>query len=590
MPRNYKRTTDRQTWSEESMQKAIEAVRNKEMGWLVASKIFGIPQATLRRHALGSNKTLGSNSKGLGRWKPTFPPNVEKELVQHIKFLESRLFGLTRASVQELAFQLAEKNGFAHKFNKNKQKAGQEWMESFLRRNTDISLRKPEATSAARAQAFNRPQVQKNFNLYETLLASVDFMPHRIYNADESGLSTVQKPQKILATTGRKQVGVITSAERGINTTVVCCVNAVGTFVPPMMIFSRKNMKNELVDEAPPGTIGLAQQSGWMTTEIFLKWMKHFQRFVKASIDDKVILIIDGHASHKGIETLEYAKQNGIHVICLPPHCTHRLQPLDVSFFSPLKTYFNQEISKWLRGHPGRVITQFQIAGLFKEAYGKAATVQNGCHGFKSTGIWPLNSEIFPDYMYEAAETTNIPLEDTSNEQHTIQLQTSYFATPEVPSVNTDQEIEEFPLPNQEQPSTSTLVVSIEEISPAPKGCFISGQGKRKPKARQTSLVLTSTPNMTEIKSKNKPTAPLEKSKRNVTKKIFEDDDSEEENIPFKPRDDEEDCPCIYCNDLFSRSKPKECWLRCLICSHWAHASCADVPKKTKQFICELCQ
>lgn len=645
MPRNYKRTTDRQYWSEESMRKAIEAVRSNKMGWLLASKTFGVPQATLRRHASNSNKTLESSAKGLGCWKATFTPDVERKLVEHLKLLESRLFGLTRTSVQELAFELAEKNGFAHKFNPQKQKAGQEWLEGFLRRNKDISLRKPEATSAARAQAFNRPQVNKFFEIYGHLLESENIGPHGIYNTDESSLSTVQKPQKILATTGRKQVGVITSAERGTNTTVVCCVNAIGTFVPPMMIFSRKNMKNELVDEAPPGTLGVAQPSGWMTTDLFLKWLKHFQSFVKSSIDDKVILIVDGHVSHKGLETLEYAKQNGIIILCLPPHCTHRLQPLDVSFFAPLKTYFNQETSKWLKQHPGRVVTQFQIAGLFKEAYGKAATVQNGCNGFKSTGIWPLNPEIFPDYMYEPAETTNIPLEDTSNMQYhqqigpipvpiagpsTQQLDDlmSLPGTDDLQASETQQQIiravtpdnndttvqttdstepadnstantgQDLILPaanqnrpsigNEEHPSSYTLAVPIEVISPVPKGHYVSGQGKRKPKKQQTSLVLTSTPNMKEIKAKNEPKAPSEKKRRKVTKTIFQED-SEEENLPNYAQDDEEDCACIYCNDLYSRSKPGEDWLRCLKCSHWAHASCADVSKRTKRFICELC-
>lgn len=84
-------------------------------------------------------------------------------------------------------------------------------------------------------------------------------------------LSTVQKPEKILGTTGRKQVGVITRAGRGANATVFCCVNAVGTFIPPMMIFPRKNMRNELIDEAPPCTLDVAQQSGWMTTEIYVR-------------------------------------------------------------------------------------------------------------------------------------------------------------------------------------------------------------------------------------------------------------------------------------------------------------------------------
>lgn len=102
------------------------------MGWLAASKMLGVPQATLRRHALITNKTLPSNTKGLGRFKNTFPPEIERQLVDHIKFLETRLFGLTRKVVQELAFHLAEKNGFSHNFSREKKRAGQEWLDGFL--------------------------------------------------------------------------------------------------------------------------------------------------------------------------------------------------------------------------------------------------------------------------------------------------------------------------------------------------------------------------------------------------------------------------------------------------------------------------
>ncbi|CAH1969034.1 unnamed protein product [Acanthoscelides obtectus] len=194
------------------MKKPVEAIRDKKMGWLLASKIFGVQQATHRTHLLGTNKTLESNSKALGCWKATFLSDVESQLVPHIKFLDSRLFGLTRASVQELAVHMAEKNGFAHIFNIQKQKGRQDWLNGPLRRNKHISLRKPEATSAARAQAINRPQVQKSFQLYGSLL-EYDGYTHRIYNPDESGLSKVQKPENILGTKVRKQVVVITSGE-----------------------------------------------------------------------------------------------------------------------------------------------------------------------------------------------------------------------------------------------------------------------------------------------------------------------------------------------------------------------------------------
>ena len=65
--------------------------------------------------------------------------------------------------------------------------------------------------------------------------------PENIYNVDESGLSTVQKkPQKILATKGRKQIGTLSNAEHVRQLTVVCCMNAIGIFVPPVFVFPRK--------------------------------------------------------------------------------------------------------------------------------------------------------------------------------------------------------------------------------------------------------------------------------------------------------------------------------------------------------------
>lgn len=61
----------------------------------------------------------------------------------------------------------------------------------------------------------------------------------------------------------------------------------------------------------------------------------------------------------------------------------------------------------------------------------------------------------------------------------------------------------------------------IEDLATAPKGRYISGLGKRKLKKRHTALILTSTPNMN---AKNEPKTPPEKSRRNVTKTLFEED------------------------------------------------------------------
>ena len=202
-------------------------------------------------------------------------------------------------------------NKLKHRFNHSEQIAGWDWLYGFRERNPDISLRQPEPTSSARARAFNKPQVATFFSILEDTIHKYNIPPERIFNMDESALSTVQRPPKIFATKGRKQVGAITSAERGIHTTVVCCMNPIGHFIPPALIFARKNAKSELTDDAPTGTLQMCQDSGWMTGPLFEKWLAHFINYTDSTTEKKVLLILDGHSSHKYLNALESAKVNG---------------------------------------------------------------------------------------------------------------------------------------------------------------------------------------------------------------------------------------------------------------------------------------
>ena len=63
--------------------------------------------------------------------------------------------------------------------------------------------------------------------------------PNDIYNADKTGCSTVQKVgnTKVIARKNEKQVGKITSGERGTLVTMLVAINAAGNLVPPFMVF-----------------------------------------------------------------------------------------------------------------------------------------------------------------------------------------------------------------------------------------------------------------------------------------------------------------------------------------------------------------
>lgn len=92
-------------------------------------------------------------------------------------------------------------------------------------------MRKPPGTSFARANVFTKQRMNEFYDNLEKVNDTKKFAADRIFNVDETGLSIVQsKFLKIISRRGKKQIGAITSAERGSLITVV------------MMIFPRKNM------------------------------------------------------------------------------------------------------------------------------------------------------------------------------------------------------------------------------------------------------------------------------------------------------------------------------------------------------------
>ena len=104
-----------------------------------------------------------------------------------------------------------------------------------------------------------------------------------------------------------------------------------------------------------------------------------------------MLLIQDGHGSHVSIDLIELARANDVHLLCLPSHTTHILQPLDVGVFKSFKSHFSKACSRYLANNPGRVITNDKLAYLVAEAWPHSFTAVNIMAGFKKSGIYPIN-------------------------------------------------------------------------------------------------------------------------------------------------------------------------------------------------------
>lgn len=129
---------------------------------------------------------------------------MENELAQHILNLELCFFGLIITDLRKLVFQLAEKYNLSHRFNKDKKIAGKKWFYRFIKDHP--TLRIPEATSMAGNKEFNKERVTEFFDKYEQILDEYKFTTDQIYNVDETALSTVYKPPKVIAQKGKHQI------------------------------------------------------------------------------------------------------------------------------------------------------------------------------------------------------------------------------------------------------------------------------------------------------------------------------------------------------------------------------------------------
>jgi hypothetical protein len=99
------------------------------------------------------------------------------------------------------------------------------------------------------------------------------------------------------------------------------------------------------------------------------------------------------------------------------------MQPLDKAFMWPLKTIYCQETEKWLRSHPGRVVTIYHIGELSGNAYKRAETGEIAANGFRATDLFPCDKNIFRPYDFPLssedthATPVNHPASVNTNDQ-----------------------------------------------------------------------------------------------------------------------------------------------------------------------------
>ncbi|XP_072231564.1 uncharacterized protein [Leuresthes tenuis] len=378
-------------WTEEAMEHALIEVKSGRCTVRQAAKEFGVPKSSLGDRVSG-RVTPGSRSGPA----QLITSADEELLVEFSLYMSKHGFPLTKQQVVSFASSIYKRQHRRVAFSK----LGQTWWLNFRKRQEkNITIQPADNVVRGRTVCVRKEAVDQFFCLLSTLIDKHGLRdkPHQIYNCNEAGFQL-----------GRKRVILPKSASLGCKPTpgsrdhisVLACFSAAGEDIPPFIIYSKAYPGGVCYKtQGPPNALYGWSDLGCINSDLFKKWfLKHF--LVHAPKERPLLLIFDGHKSPVNLEVVESARREHIVLLCLPPHCSHILQPLDAGPFLVLKQHFASLTGDGCATDTHFAVSKKEFSGVFKKAY-QVAKEEDGVRivkeGFRKCGIYPLNHFVIND-------------------------------------------------------------------------------------------------------------------------------------------------------------------------------------------------
>jgi hypothetical protein len=397
---------------------AISDLQNQNISNIgQAAKIYNIPRTTLRRRLHGTQER--SQTRANGHKLSQFE---EESLVKWILDLDKRGLPPRPTLVREMANYLLSQRG--------NQQVGENWVYNLVQRRSELKSRYSRRYNYERAKCEDPKIIQEYFDSVQEAMLEYGILPEDIYNFDETGFAMgLCATAKVITGSDRYSRPYLLQPGNREWVTAIEAVNSTGWALPSYVIFKATKYSQEGWFETLPDDWRInISDNGWTTDKIGMDWLiNHFIPLTNGCTMGRYrMLILDGHGSHLTAEFDRTCTKNNIIPVCMPPHSSHLLQPLDVSCFAVLKRQYGQLVEQRMRlgfNHIDKIdfLTAFPEARTM--AY-KADTIRNG---FRASGLVPFD----PDQVYQQLtirlKTPTPPPSRSSN------TQSSCLQTPQNP-------------------------------------------------------------------------------------------------------------------------------------------------------------
>ena len=225
---------------------------------------------------------------------------------------------------------------------------GQGWYSHFLKRHPDLKTSRSRSLDQARRDANDPDILQAWFSLFTATTFEYGIPQCDWYNMDEKGfMKGISDNVKVIISRNDKEAFTIQPGNKDW-VSIVECISTTDYVLPPFVIFPGQQIQQSWTDKTIDGnTVIRVSENGWTNQEIGLEWLKHFDQHTEQRTTGRYrLLVLDGHSSHTSLDFIQYCEEHNIIALCLPPHSTHLLQPLDIGIFSALARLYKQLIQR----------------------------------------------------------------------------------------------------------------------------------------------------------------------------------------------------------------------------------------------------
>jgi hypothetical protein len=347
-----------------------------------AAKTYDVPRTTLERRRAGipSRRDCTANSKKLS--------NLEESVViQHTLNLVSKGFAPRLDGVRDMANSILAARG--------NQKVGINWPANLIKRSPELKMRFDRKIDYQRAVNEDPEIIGGWFRLVRNTINKYGITDDDIFNFDETGfMMGIAATAKVVTASERRHRPKSIQPGNREWVTVIQAVNAQGWIIPPFVIFGGQyHLEAWYSTEIPRDWRLSVSDNGWTTNELGFEWLQHFESHTKdRTKGSHRLLILDGHESHNSLQFQDFCKDHNIITLCMPPHSSHILQPLDVGCFAPLKKAYSKQIEDLIRNGINH-ITKLEFLPAFKTASDAAFTSSNIKASFRGAGLHPYDPD-----------------------------------------------------------------------------------------------------------------------------------------------------------------------------------------------------